>query len=203
MRILALDVSVSGCAVCVMDSASGAVWTCRMDTERGQAEMLIPMVDDIMTESGFALSALDCIAVTRGPGSFTGVRIGLSAARSLGLALNIPVLGFSTLDVLARGQEEIDQTLFLIDTKRGDYYGQIGFGGQPCIWSEQDIVDFDGLIIKDVLPDAEVLAKMATQSYAFGKNHQVYEVSEAPTPIYVRDAEVSKPKKEANPLILL
>ena len=69
--------------------------------ERGHAEALAPLVERLMSgvEGGFA--SLDRIAVTAGPGSFTGIRIGLAMARAMGLALNIPVVGVSTLVAFA------------------------------------------------------------------------------------------------------
>ena len=197
MRILALDVSVSGVSVSIFDTETSFSCVKHLDTERGQAEFLIPTIEDVIIESGSILQNIDCIAVTRGPGSFTGVRIGLATARSLGLALNIPVIGVSTLDVIARANSENNNTLFLIDTKRGDFYGQVGEGTEPRIWSDEDIKNYTGHIIKDVIPDISVLAKMGAEIYQGKKG---YHISDAPTPLYLRGAEVSQSKREAPPV---
>ncbi len=197
MRVLAFDVSVFGVSVSIFDTESQHLHINRLETDRGQAEFLIPMIDQCATESNLGLKDLDCIAVTRGPGSFTGVRIGLATARSLGLALNIPVLGISTLDVIARSTPDNKNTLFLIDTKRGDFYGQVGEGTEPRIWGEEDIKNHAGNIVKDAMPDISVLAKMGAEIYQGKKG---YHISDAPTPLYLRGAEVSQSKREAPPV---
>jgi tRNA threonylcarbamoyl adenosine modification protein YeaZ len=193
MRVLAIDVSVNGCSVAVLDSETAFSCQKRMETDRGQAEFLIPMVESIVAEATFTMKDLNAIAVTRGPGSFTGVRIGLATAKTLGLALNIPVFGFSTLDVIARAHADNTHTLFLIDTKRDDFYGQVGEGTESKIWSKEDVESFTGAQIKDALPDILVVAKMATGMYAGQKG---YDPHTAPSPLYLRDAEVSESKKK-------
>ncbi len=191
MIILAIDVSVSGCSVAAVNKEENLSLSRFIDTDRGQAEMLIPMIDNIVHESKIQMSDIGFIAVTRGPGSFTGVRIGLATARMLGLALNIPVIGISTLDVIARAHGD-KSALFLIDTKRGDYYGQVGEGGGDArIWSETEILSFNAGIIKDVMPDILTLANLAIEMYQGQKG---YNITKAPTPIYLREAEVSQSK---------
>ena len=69
--------------------------------ERGQAEALVPMIGDVLTRAGLAVENLDIIAVTTGPGAFTGVRIGLAAARGLALARAIPCVGVTTFEAVA------------------------------------------------------------------------------------------------------
>jgi len=193
MRILAIDVSVSGCSVAFLDMATNLSSVKRLETDRGQAEHLVPMIDETIRSANTTLKDLDAIAVTRGPGSFTGVRIGLSTAKTLGLALDIPVFGFSTLDVIARKHASDTETLFLIDTKRDDFYGQVGEGSEPRIWSIDDAQNFKGKIVKDDLPDILILARMGAEIYDGQKG---YDLSLAPTPLYLREAEVSTSKKQ-------
>lgn len=188
MNILAFDVSITGCAVGCLDSTTGQ-WTYRHEsTDRGQAEILIPMIESVVQEAGITMKDIGCIAVTQGPGSFTGVRIGLATARTLGLALNIPVCGLSTLELLR--MEYGNDALLLIDTKRSDYYGQTGI--EPSrIWSPDEVAAFTGTIIKDAFPDLRLLARYAGERQLPAG----YDSASAPTPIYLRDAEVSQPKK--------
>jgi tRNA threonylcarbamoyladenosine biosynthesis protein TsaB len=102
MRILAMDTSCGAVSACVVDSgADEAIVRHSEPMERGHAEALAPLLERLMSgvEGGFA--TLDRIAATVGPGSFTGIRVGLATARAMGLALNIPVVGVSTLVAFA------------------------------------------------------------------------------------------------------
>lgn len=129
MLILAFDTTVAACSVALW--RDGAVLArVRAVMDQGQAEALMPMIEDVMSRSGESYAALDRIAVTVGPGSFTGVRVGLAAARGLGLAAHKPVIGVLTTEALAQAvpQQERDDThvqvLAAVDTKRGDVYVQ-------------------------------------------------------------------------------
>lgn len=89
---------------------------------RGQAERLAPMVREVMQTAGVAFAELDRIAVTKGPGSFTGVRVGLSFARALALALDKPCIGVSTLEALALSESEAGLRAALIETPGASYF---------------------------------------------------------------------------------
>lgn len=132
MKILAIDTSLSATAACVYDSERGAVLvTETMAMERGHAEALLPLIDRIVARGG-GFEALGRVAVTIGPGSFTGIRIGVAAARAIGLACGIPVVGVSTLAALAAPLLKPGETaavLAAIDARHGQVYAQ-GFGPQ-------------------------------------------------------------------------
>ena len=101
MLILAIDTALNACSVALV--ADGATRICMVEPmAKGQAERLACMVDEAMTQSGYGMADLDRIAVTRGPGTFTGVRIGLALA----IALGKPCIGLSTLEVLAKGVDQ-------------------------------------------------------------------------------------------------
>jgi tRNA threonylcarbamoyladenosine biosynthesis protein TsaB len=95
---------------------------------KGHAEALAPTVQDLMADAGVNFAQLNRIAVTTGPGTFTGLRIALSFARGLGVALKIPVIGFSTLEAMAmRAQAANDLSLpiwAIIDARREEAYVQ-------------------------------------------------------------------------------
>jgi tRNA threonylcarbamoyl adenosine modification protein YeaZ len=102
MKILAIDTALSAVSACVL--TSGATQADAMETlgmERGHAEALIPLIERVVgaIEGGFA--SLDRVAVTVGPGSFTGLRVGIAAARAIALSGSIPAVGVSTLAALA------------------------------------------------------------------------------------------------------
>jgi tRNA threonylcarbamoyladenosine biosynthesis protein TsaB len=102
MRILAIDTSCGAVSACVLDSGAGDSIARRSEPmERGHAEALAPLVERLMFDVEGGLSSLDRIAATVGPGSFTGIRVGLAMARAMGLALNVPVVGVSTLVAFA------------------------------------------------------------------------------------------------------
>lgn len=97
MKILAIDTALGAASACLFESASNqvlareTVWL-----ERGHDQTIVPLIDRVVAEGG-GRASLDRVAVTVGPGSFTGIRVGISAARSIGLALGAPVVGVSTL----------------------------------------------------------------------------------------------------------
>lgn len=126
-NILAIDTALGGISVGVR--IDGQFAGRQMVMQREQASLLIPTIQEVLSELSSNFNALDKIACTVGPGSFTGLRIGLSAARSLALALDLPTIGMSTLDLMAQHYDEA-QLLIVLETKRQDFYGQYYQGGQ-------------------------------------------------------------------------
>ncbi len=101
MRVLAFDTCFNACSAAVLGS-SGELLSARHEIMRiGHAERLCPMIDEIMAEARLSFAGLDAIAVTVGPGTFTGIRIGIAAARGFALAARLPVHGTTSLALLA------------------------------------------------------------------------------------------------------
>ena len=127
-KLLAMDSAGRACSAAVW--RSGCLAASRFETrERGQSERLMPMIQEAMAAADMAFQDLDAIAVTIGPGGFTGVRIGLAAARGLGLATARPVIGLTCFEAIVaavpedfRGKAPL---AVLIDAKRADLYLQI------------------------------------------------------------------------------
>lgn len=102
MLTLAIDTAANFCSACVYDTAAGnALAVEERDIGRGHAEELIGVIAGVLRDSGAGFADIGCIAVSVGPGSFTGIRVGVAAARGLGLALGVPVAGVTTLEAIA------------------------------------------------------------------------------------------------------
>jgi tRNA threonylcarbamoyladenosine biosynthesis protein TsaB len=138
MLILAIDTALDACAAGVLDTrTSKLVAHESLPMKRGHAEALMPLIGRVMKASGIGFADLHRIAVTTGPGSFTGLRVGLSAARGLGLAAGKPVVGLTTLAayaapvVSAGGAHPI---ISAIDARHDHVYFQVVSGdGSPLI----------------------------------------------------------------------
>lgn len=128
MLLLALDTAGPDCAVALVRAAPGEFEILASASEsigRGHAERLMPMIESALDAAGYGFGDIERVAVTIGPGSFTGVRVGIAAARGLALALGIPAIGIGTLDALAlpilRG-EKSGTAVAVLDAKRGELY---------------------------------------------------------------------------------
>ena len=124
-RLLAFDCAGAACSAAYW--SGGAVAVRRHEPmARGHAERLVPMIQEVMAEAGADYAALSAIAVTCGPGGFTGVRIGLSAARAIGLAADRSVLGLTAFEAVAAAQPPCDLPLLVaLGSKRADVYAQL------------------------------------------------------------------------------
>lgn len=173
MQILAFDCSGPACSVAVW--RDGAVLAQERELmERGQAEALMPMIDRVMKAAGVGYGDLARIAVTVGPGSFTGVRAGLAAARGLTLASGVPTVGILTTEALAAAvpasERAAARVMTAIDTKRGDFYVQqfdangVGRGGPEAIGPEALPAWIDGPVV--IVGDAAAAAAQALGSRA-------------------------------------
>jgi tRNA threonylcarbamoyladenosine biosynthesis protein TsaB len=130
MLILAIDTALDACAASVLDTSAGGVIALESQPmKRGHAEALMPLIARVMKASGVAFAALDRIAATTGPGSFTGLRVGLSAARGIALAAGKPVVGVTTLTAFAAPivseNAEPHPVLAAIDARHDHVYFQV------------------------------------------------------------------------------
>src|SRR4051794_29663608 len=139
MLILAIDTALDACAAGVLDTDAGRMIAQEsLIMKRGHAEALMPLIGRVIKASGLGFANLDRIAVTTGPGSFTGLRVGLSAARGIALAAEKPVVGVTTLaayaaPVVNQGGEH--PVISAIDARHDHVYLQAVAGnGSPLIW---------------------------------------------------------------------
>ncbi|MDK4704846.1 tRNA (adenosine(37)-N6)-threonylcarbamoyltransferase complex dimerization subunit type 1 TsaB [Rhizobium sp. CNPSo 4062] len=159
MIVLALDTAGVDCAAAVYDSGSDSVMGEVTETiGRGHAEHLMHVVDEALAKADVALSAVERVVVTVGPGSFTGIRIGVAAARGFALSLDVPAVGITTLEVMAaaaRAQNPGKSVLAAIDAKREEIYLQsFDSDGNPLDEARAVTIDearaiagaFDGIV---------------------------------------------------------
>lgn len=149
MNILAFDTCFDACSVCVAQRRDDAVVelaSARERFETGHAERLVPMIDEVMGRAGIAFEDLDRLAVTVGPGTFTGTRIGIAAARGLALATGIAAVGTSSLAVMAhiaacelRSRPADEELAVAVDARRGEVYVQL-FGAAGRVAKSQPML---------------------------------------------------------------
>jgi tRNA threonylcarbamoyladenosine biosynthesis protein TsaB len=189
MLILAADTSLSilSAALLLDDVLIGAV---ALEGKHSRNEKLLPAIDWLLTEASIERSALDLFAVTRGPGSFTGVRIGLATMQGLALALGKPVCAMSTHEAIAaqRGRAAI-----VDDAGRGEFYVSVFEGGQevvaPHLAGGDEVESLEDVTrVPDFVQRSNVALACARRARAIalrGDGERYRDV----TPIYVRLAE--------------
>lgn len=213
MKILAIDSTHGTCSAAFFDGEK-VVSEIVEEMERGQAERLIPMVQDVLKKADVGFSDVDAVAVTTGPGSFTGVRVGLAAADGIALAAEVPMIGVSVLDVLAwkiAGRyPDVKKVCLVLETKRDDYYVQCFDAGKPltepaALFAKDlaglkdfffagnavdRLVEENGLL-NDVIVNITMPAAAEIAAFAAGKTAR----KEYPEPLYLREADVTLCRK--------
>lgn len=172
---------------------------------RGHAEALAPMVHDVVNGAGFTPSDLGHVLVTVGPGSFTGMRVGVAYARALGLALDIPVDGVTTLAAL--GAQTTGPAAAVLDARRGQVYGQYFMDGHattdPVAMAAEDfakmattaptsIIGTGAGILAEYAPNATATPQLGPSANGIlaASEHS----TRPPTPVYVRAPGATPPK---------
>ncbi len=123
MRILAIDTATEACSVALWND--GTIFAHFEECPREHTQRILPLVKTILTEGKTALTDLDALAYGRGPGSFTGVRIGIGIAQGLALGADLPMIGVSTLATMAQGAWRMTgatRVLAAIDARMGEVY---------------------------------------------------------------------------------
>jgi tRNA threonylcarbamoyladenosine biosynthesis protein TsaB len=214
MKILALDTASSWCAAAIYDSGTDKVLAeASENIGKGHAEVLMEYIERVMMQSGIAMSELDRVAVNIGPGSFTGVRIGVSAARGFALALGRPAIGISAFDALASEvatSHPGHPVLVLLEAHRGEIYAQ-AFDADGSARCNPMVVSRDeALVLAQQQIDGTVLAGSAAatlnemlagtfsvarveptgQIGTYAKLSVMSEPGEAPKPLYMRGPDV-------------
>lgn len=167
MKILAVDTALGACSVAALDGEEVLAHRI-VAMSRGHAEALAPMVDEAVREAGVGFAAFDRLAVTTGPGTFTGQRVGLAFMRGLRLALKRPLVGVTTLDAMAAAAavSGCSWIAVLHEAKRGEVYATLVDGGLTIL--PVQVAEFGEMMnaIKAVTPPHEPLAFAGTGAKA-------------------------------------
>ena len=168
--ILAIDTSTEACSVALL--YQNEITHDFLVSARDHTKQILPMVDKILKQSDCLLSQVDAIAFGQGPGSFTGVRIGIGVAQGLALGIDRPMIGVSTLMTLAQGALRLNQTknvIAAIDARMNEVYlGQYQYVNEQ--W--QDMID-ECVIAPEKVAD-KVKRKCADGYYSAGTGWQTY-----------------------------
>jgi tRNA threonylcarbamoyladenosine biosynthesis protein TsaB len=216
VKILAVDTALGACSVAVLDGAR--VLAHRFEAmERGHAEALAPMVDDAMRASNIAFSDLDRLAVTTGPGTFTGQRVGLAFMRGLRVALKKPLTGVTTLEAMcaaAMAEAKTSYAASIHDARREEAYLAVVSEKGLLIASEIVPLRDAAARIKSAIPQGASIALAGTGAERIAGDlaqsrltairqpdalwiarlaQQAPEPSEAPHPLYLRAPDAKLP----------
>ena len=221
--MLAFDTSGAACSAAVL--RDGAVAARRFAAmARGQAEALMPMIDAVLAEAGTTVEALDLVAVTTGPGAFTGLRIGLAAARGLALAADLPLLGITSFAAVAAEATPAGagRTLVVaLDSKRREFYLQAFAGetpqGEGALVAPEDVAAFlppgPLLLAGDAAPALARLPALAGRGLALAEGPGLPDPAVVarlaarrwqpgmrpplPRPLYLRPPDTTTPRRRA------
>ena len=197
--LLAFDTSAAHCAAALL--CGDRITLKQEPMDKGQAERLIPLLEQLLAESGIGWHDLTALAVGTGPGNFTGVRISVAAARGLALGLGIPAIGVTRLEALAYG---LPRPITVIeDARRGEVYVQ-SFDAEPGAArlarpdALGDVTALQtGSAARDGLPPAmalvEAIARIAAKRTGVAQPR--------PAPFYLRGADAAPPA-DPPPVIL-
>lgn len=210
-RILAFDTSGAHCAAALL-SGGKVVATRYRDMARGQAEHLIPMLEETLADQGVGWRDLDGIGVGVGPGNFTGIRIAVSAARGLALSLDIPAVGVNLFDALACGSE--DDLFLSLAAPRDQIYWQTRIGAAESGIGQDLIADLPAVpdeLIAIGARSQEVAAALGLEhrSASYSPTSAIARIAAdrlgtdiaPPKPLYIRAADAA-PASDPPPVIL-
>jgi tRNA threonylcarbamoyladenosine biosynthesis protein TsaB len=157
MTLLAIDTGQAACSVALW--CDGAIVAHRwLPMPKGHAEALVPMIEEVQSEAGFAFADLDALAVTVGPGTFTGLRVGMATARGVAVAADKPLIGVTTLEAITwparQGAADGTAIAATFDARRNEIYLQC-FAKDGSALTEPGLVSLDDL--EAHLPDGPLL----------------------------------------------
>ena len=208
-NLLIVDTSMNACSV-VVQRADGEIFSNIELMERGQAERLMPMIQDVVDQAGLDLQQLDDYAAVVGPGTFTGLRVGLSTMRALAQVSGKSAIPISTFDALAASVQGASPIAILIETKRSDFYLRAPGREDSCVNIEElkSIIQPDWILIGDAVEragrDAQLFNKTIPLNCASAEGLVACARAGQPgilDPVYLRGADVSVSKQQTARII--
>jgi len=196
--LLAFDTSAAHCAAALL--CDGVVSVKSESMDKGQAERLMPLLEEVLAEAGLDWHDLAAVAVGTGPGNFTGVRIAVAAARGLALGLGIPAIGVTRLEALAYG---LPRPLTVVeDAKRGEVYVQLfGPEGAGQAYLDKAGAAIDGAVTGSGVADGLAASVPLVEAIARIGFAQLGTDQPRPAPFYLRGADAAPPS-DPPPVIL-
>ncbi|THJ39849.1 tRNA (adenosine(37)-N6)-threonylcarbamoyltransferase complex dimerization subunit type 1 TsaB [Aeromonas veronii] len=169
MKILAVDTATEACSAALL--VGDKLFSRWEEAPRDHTRKILPMVQAVLEDAGISLSDLDAIAFGRGPGSFTGVRIGISVAQGLAFGAGVPLIGISTLAAMAQGAYRLDgaqQVLTAIDARMNEVY----FGRYELIDGRMQLVGDE--VVSEPAALVDVRGKLAGPVTCVGTGFETY-----------------------------
>jgi len=207
MKILAADTALGACSVAVLEDAQVLAHAFEL-MERGHAERLAPMAAEVMQNARLSFKEIDRLAVSTGPGTFTGQRVGIAFMRALRVALKKPLVGITTLAAMqqaARSETGLDRAVALHDARRDEVYLEVD--GEPAVLPFQQAIALlapvqRGLVlagtaapsVKDELKEAILSHIRQPDALWVGRlaRHMATQ-DRAPEPLYLRPPDAKLP----------
>lgn len=169
LKILAVDTATEACSAALL--VGDKLFSRWEEAPRDHTRKILPMVQAVLEDAGISLSDLDAIAFGRGPGSFTGVRIGIGVAQGLAFGAGVPLIGISTLAAMAQGAYRLDgaeQVLTAIDARMNEVY----FGRYALIDGRMQLVEDE--VVSDPAALVDVRGKLAGRVTCVGTGFETY-----------------------------
>ncbi|WP_162516272.1 tRNA (adenosine(37)-N6)-threonylcarbamoyltransferase complex dimerization subunit type 1 TsaB [Aeromonas veronii] len=169
LKILAVDTATEACSAALL--VGDKLFSRWEEAPRDHTRKILPMVQAVLEDAGISLSDLDAIAFGRGPGSFTGVRIGISVAQGLAFGAGVPLIGISTLAAMAQGAYRLDgaqQVLTAIDARMNEVY----FGRYELIDGRMQLVGDE--VVSEPVALVDVRGKLAGPVTCVGTGFETY-----------------------------
>lgn len=169
LKILAVDTATEACSAALL--VGDKLFSRWEEAPRDHTRKILPMVQAVLDDAGISLSDLDAIAFGRGPGSFTGVRIGIGVAQGLAFGAGVPLIGISTLAAMAQGAYRLDgaeQVLTAIDARMNEVY----FGRYELLDGRMQLVGDE--VVSDPAALVDVRGKQAGRVTCVGTGFETY-----------------------------